>query len=133
MSEIRWLEKGEIFSGKYAVFYSGGIKAEKSVAVVLRYYIFKHVTKVKCYSDESMFVNIRAKPVIVVTHTNNGSHDNIEKKKCTMRSVSYCIKKEQVDSIVMGDFNGIVAEGSTNNVLGTFELKSKIVLYLYLF
>ena len=29
LSEVRWPGKGEIVSGNYTIFYSGGIKAEK--------------------------------------------------------------------------------------------------------
>ena len=29
LSEVRWPGKGEIVSGNYTMFYSGGVKAEK--------------------------------------------------------------------------------------------------------
>ena len=35
LSEVRWPEKDEIVSGNYTMLYSGGVKAEKGVAVVL--------------------------------------------------------------------------------------------------
>jgi hypothetical protein len=47
------------------VFYSGGVKAEKGVAVVLKNDV-KHVSKVEWYSDKLMFVKISAKPVDIV-------------------------------------------------------------------
>ena len=31
LSEVRWPGKGEIVSGNYTMFYSGGVKAEKKV------------------------------------------------------------------------------------------------------
>ena len=45
-----WPGKGETMPGNYTMFYSGGVKAEKVVAVVLRNDV-KHLTNVKCYSD----------------------------------------------------------------------------------
>ena len=46
-SEVRWPGKREIMSGNYTMFYSGGIKAEKGVAVMLRNDVVKRLTKVK--------------------------------------------------------------------------------------
>ena len=66
LSEVREPGKGKIVSGKYTMFFSGGIKAEKDVAEVLRNDIVKRVTKVKCYSDRLMFVKISIKPVDIV-------------------------------------------------------------------
>ena len=64
LSEVRWPGKGEIVSGNYTMFYSGGVKAEKGVAVVLRNDVVKRLTKVECYSDRLMFVS--AKPIDIV-------------------------------------------------------------------
>ena len=43
-------------------------------------------------------------------------------EKLSKRSVNYCIKKKRVNAIVMGDFNSIVGEGSTDKVVGPFGL-----------
>ena len=43
-------------------------------------------------------------------------------EKLSKRSVNYCIKKKRVNAIVMGDFNSIVGEGSTDKVVGLFGL-----------
>ena len=66
LSEVRFPGKGEMVSGKYTMFYSGGVKAEKGVAVVLRNDVVKRLTKVEYYSDRIMFVKISAKPVDIV-------------------------------------------------------------------
>ena len=50
LSEVRWPGKGEILSGNYILFYSGGVKAEKGVALVLENDV-KRSTKVECSSD----------------------------------------------------------------------------------
>ena len=68
LSEVRWPGKGDIVSGNYTMLYSGGVKVEKGVAVVLRTDIVKRLIQIKCYSDR-LFVQISAKPVdIVLVH-----------------------------------------------------------------
>jgi hypothetical protein len=84
LSEVRWPGKGEIVSGNYTMFYSGGVKAEKGVAVVIKNDIVKRLTKVECYSDRLMFVQISAKPVDIVLmqvymQITNHDGDKIEK------------------------------------------------------
>ena len=55
-------------SGNYTVLYSGGGKAEKVVAVILRNDEVKSFTpsKVECYGGRLMFVMISAKQVDIV-------------------------------------------------------------------
>jgi hypothetical protein len=66
LSEVRWPEKGEIVSANYAVFYSGVLKSEKCIAVLLRNYSIKRVTKVKYYSGRLIVVKISATPVDIL-------------------------------------------------------------------
>ena len=60
LSEVRWPGKSKIVSGKYTMFCSGGVKAEKGVSVVLRNDKVKRLTKVECYRDRLIFVKISA-------------------------------------------------------------------------
>ena len=46
MNEVQWPLKDEIVYGNYTMFYSDGVKAEKGVAIVLRYDVIKRLTKV---------------------------------------------------------------------------------------
>jgi hypothetical protein len=80
LSEVRWPGKGEIVSRNYISFYSGGVKAEKGVAAVLRNYVVKRLTKVECYSDR-FFVKISANPVDIVLvqmYMSTTNHDDNE-------------------------------------------------------
>ena len=45
LSEVWWPGKGKIMSGNYTMFYSGGVKAEKGVAVLLKNDVVKRLTK----------------------------------------------------------------------------------------
>ena len=62
LSEVRWPGKGEIVAGNYTMFYSGGVKAEKGVAVVLRDDIVKCFTNVECYSDNQFTFIFHRRP-----------------------------------------------------------------------
>jgi hypothetical protein len=71
-------------SGNYITFYSGGVKAKKGVAVVLRNDVVKSLTKVECCSDRLMFVKISAKPVDIVlvqVYMPTTNHDDNEIEK----------------------------------------------------
>ena len=66
------------------MYYSGRVKAEKDVAVMLRIDIVKCLTKVECYSDTLMVVKVSVKPVDIVLvqvyiSTTNHDSDKIEK------------------------------------------------------
>jgi hypothetical protein len=109
------------------MFYSGGVKAEKGVAVVLRNDVVKCLTKVECYSDRLMFVMICAKPVDIVLvkmymPTTNHDDDEIEKLYEEISEILHQEGRGQVNAIVMGDFNSILGEGSTDKVVGPFGL-----------
>jgi hypothetical protein len=45
VSEVRWKGQGEIRSGDYTVYYSGGDSAERRVAIVVHKSIVKSVVK----------------------------------------------------------------------------------------
>ena len=97
------------------MFYSGGVKAQKGVAVVLRNDV-KRLTKVECYSDRLMFVKISGKPVDIVLvqvcmPTINHEDDKIEKLYEGISEILHQEGRGQVNAIVMGNFNSIVGEG----------------------
>ena len=91
MSEAQYPGKGEIVSRNYTMFYLGGVKAEKGVAVVLRN--VERVIKVE--SDRLIFVEISTKPFDILTvqvYMPKTDHDDEDMKKCMMKSVTYYIK-----------------------------------------
>jgi nitrogen regulatory protein PII len=45
VSEVRWKGQGEIKSGDYRVYYSGGDSAERGVAIVVHKSVVKSVVK----------------------------------------------------------------------------------------
>jgi hypothetical protein len=109
LSEVRWSGKGDVESGNCTMFYSGGVEAEKVVAVMLRNDVVKLLTKVECYGDRLMYsyVKISAKPVDIVVvqvymPTTNHDEDEIEKK--LHQKISEILHQEgkgKVNAIVM--------------------------------
>ena len=73
-----------------------------------------------------MFVKIRAKPVDIVlvqVYMPTTNHDDkIEKLYEEISEILHQAGRCQMKAIVMGDFNSIVGEGSTNKVVGLFGL-----------
>jgi Endonuclease/Exonuclease/phosphatase family. len=126
LSEVQWLGKGETVLGNYTMFYSGGVEAGKVVSVVLKNDV-KCLTKVECCSDRLMFVKISAKPIDIVLvqvyiPTTNNDDDEIEKLYDKISEILHHEGRGQVNVIVMGDFNSIVGEESTDKVVGPFAL-----------
>ena len=86
----------------------------------------KRLTKVECYSDRLMFVKIIAKPVDIVlvqVYMPKTNHDSDEIEKLyEISKILHQEERDQVNSIVMGDFESIVGQVSTDKVVGPFEL-----------
>ena len=81
----------------------------------------------ECYSDRLMFVKISAKLVDIVLvqvymPTKNHDNDEIEKLYQEISEILHQEGRGQVNVIVIGDFNSIVGEGSTDKVVGLFGL-----------
>ena len=66
VSEVRWKGQGEIRSGDYAVYYSGGERAERGVAIVVHKSVLRSVVvKVVC-NDRIIALKLKAEPVSIL-------------------------------------------------------------------
>ena len=63
VSEVRWKGQGEIRSGDYTVYYSGGEGAERGVAIVVHNSIVRSVVKKIVCNDRVMALELKAEPV----------------------------------------------------------------------
>ena len=66
---------------------------------MLRNNIVKRMTKKQYYNDRLIFGKISARPVYIVivqVYKPTTDHNNDEIEKYTMRSVIFCIKKEEI-------------------------------------
>ena len=66
VSEVRWKGQGEIRSGDYTVYYSGGECAEKGVAIVVRKSVVRSVVKKIVYNDRIIAIKLQEEPVNIL-------------------------------------------------------------------
>jgi nitrogen regulatory protein PII len=66
VSEVRWKGQGKIRSGDYTVYYSGGDRAERGVAIAVHKSIVKSVVKKSVYSDRLIAVKLKAERVSIL-------------------------------------------------------------------
>jgi len=64
--EVRWKGQGEIRSGDYTVYYSGGEQAEKGVAIVVYRSIVRSVVKKIAYNDRIIAIKLQAEPINIL-------------------------------------------------------------------
>ena len=62
VSQVWWKGQGEIRSGDYTVYYSGGERAEKFVAIVMYKIIVRSVVKKIVYNDRIVTIKLQAEP-----------------------------------------------------------------------
>jgi len=66
VTEVRWKGQGEIRIGDYTVYYSGGERAERGVAIVVHKSILRSVVKKIVCSDRIIALKLKPEPVIIL-------------------------------------------------------------------
>jgi len=66
VSEVRWKGQGEIRSDDYTVYYSGGERAEKGVAIVVHKSVVRSVVKKIVYNDRIIAIKLQAEPINIL-------------------------------------------------------------------
>ena len=66
VSEVRWNGQGEIRSGDYTVYYSGGERAEKGVAIVVHKTVVRSVVKKIVYNDRIIAIKLQTEPINIL-------------------------------------------------------------------
>ena len=66
VSEVRWKGQGEIRSGDYTVYYSGGERAERGVAIVVHKSVVRSVVEKIVCNDRIIAINLKAEPVSIL-------------------------------------------------------------------
>ena len=123
LSEVRWEGLGEIVSGDFTMYYSGGEKAERGVAVMLRNEVAKSVVNVQCISDRLMFVKLSALPVdilIIQVYMPTSDHpdEEVERMYDAIEDILFQEGKGNIQVIVMGDWNSVVGKGKIGKTVG---------------
>jgi len=66
VSELRSKIQGELRSGDYTVYYSGGERAEKVVAIVVPKSVVRSVVKKIIYNDRIIAIKLQAEPINIL-------------------------------------------------------------------
>jgi exonuclease III len=66
VSAVRWKGQGEVRSGDYTMYYSGGERAEKGVAIVVHKSVVRSVVKKIVYNARIIAVKLQAEPINIL-------------------------------------------------------------------
>ena len=107
VSEVRWKGKGEIRSGDYTVYYSGGERVERAVAVVMHKSTVRSVVKKIVCNDRIFALKLKAEPVSILIMqvympTSEYSYEDDEVEKL------YDTIEEILDEDVTGDTDNVI-------------------------
>jgi exonuclease III len=118
VSEVRWKGRGEIRSGDYTVYYCGGDRSERGVAIVVHKSIVKSVVKKSVYSDRIIAVKLKAEPVrilIVYMPTSEYEDEEVEELYDIIEEIQEEDEKGESNTIIMGDWSSVVRDKAHNN------------------
>ena len=126
LSEVRWKGSGDYINGSTRVIYSGGERAERGVAILIKGKVRGAVEKYECISDRLMWLKIKGQKVdtiIMQVYMPTSEHpdEEIDEMYDTIEEV---LDNEVTNDnvIIMGDWNSIVGEGSDGREVGQFGL-----------
>jgi exonuclease III len=66
VSEVRWKGQGEIKSGDYTMYYSGGERAKNGVAIVVHKSLVRSVVTKIVYNDRIIAIKLQAEPINIL-------------------------------------------------------------------
>jgi exonuclease III len=120
--EVRWKDQGEIRSGDYTVYYSGGERAERGAAIVVDKSIVKNVVKKSVCSDRIIAVKLKAEPVsilIVQVYMPRMEYedDEVEGLYDIIEEILEEVGKGETNAIIMGDWNSVVGDKAHHNIV----------------
>ena len=127
LSEVRWPGQGEKVSDNYTMFYSGGERAERGVAILMKNEIVKSVLSVQCCSDRLMFVKLSAEPVDILIvqvymPTSASSDEEVERMYDAIEDIIQEHGKGKIHTVIMGDWNSVVGNGKVGKIVGPYGL-----------
>ena len=127
VSEVRWKGQGEIRSGDYTVYYSGGERAERGVAIVVHKSLVRSVVKKIVCSDRIIALKLKAEPVSILIMqvympTSEYEDDEVEKLYDTIEEILGEDGKGDTNNIILGDWNSVVGDEPYRNTVGSHGL-----------
>ena len=130
VSEVGWKGKGEIRSGDYTVYYSGGERTEKDVAIVVHKSVVRSVVKKIVYNDRIIAIKLQAEPINILMFqvcmpTSEHEDDEVEELYGIIEEILEEDGKGNTNTIVMGAWNSVVGDESYRNIVGPHGLGRK--------
>ncbi|PNF15330.1 hypothetical protein B7P43_G00933 [Cryptotermes secundus] len=127
VSKVRWKGQGEIRSGDYTVYYSGGERAERGVAIVVHKSVVRSVVKKIACNDRIIALKLKAEPVDILIiqvymPTSEYEDDEVEKVYDTIEEILQEDGRGDTNSIILGDWNSIVGDEPYQNIVGSHGL-----------
>jgi len=124
VSEVRWTGQGGIRSGYYTVYYSGGERAERGVAVLVHKSVVRSVVKKIVCNGRIIAVKLKAEPVSILIMQvympkSEYEYDEVETFYDTIEEILEEDGKGDTNSIILGDWNNVVREESYKNIVGS--------------
>jgi exonuclease III len=130
VSEVRLKGQGEIKSGDYTVYYSGGERAEKSVAIVMHKSVVRSVVKKIVYNDRIIAIKLQAEPINVLMiqmymPTSEHEDDEVEELYGVIEEILEEDGKGNTNTIIKGDWNSVVGDEPYRNIVGPHGIGRK--------
>ena len=137
VSELRWKGQGEIRSCDYTVYYSGGERAERGVAIVVHKSVLRSVVMKIVGSYRIIARKLKAEPVIVLIMqvympTSEYEDDVVENLYDTTEEILEEDGKCDTNYIILGDWNRVVGDELYGNIVGSHGLALRLLMsYIY--
>jgi len=124
VSEVWWKGQGEIRNGDYTVYYSGGERAERGVAIMVHKSIVRSVVKKIVCSDRIIALKLKTEPVSILIMqvympTLEYEDDEVEKLHDTIEEILEEDGKGDTNNIILGDCNSVVRDEPYQNIVGS--------------
>ncbi|XP_049864013.1 craniofacial development protein 2-like [Schistocerca gregaria] len=126
ISEVRWQEEQEFWSGDYRVINTKSNRGNAGVALIMNRKIGMRVSYYKQHRERIIVAKIDTKPtrttvVQVYMLTSSADDEEIEEMYDQIKEIIQIVKGDE-NLIVMGDWYSVVGKGREGNVVGEYEL-----------
>jgi len=112
------------------VYYSGGERAEKVVAVVVHKSVMRSVVKKIVYNDRIIAIKVQAEPInilMIQVYMPTSEHENDEAEELygIIEEILEEDGKGNTNTIIIGDWNSVTGDESCRNIAGPHGLGRK--------